>query len=75
MLIGKGYIQSTADERIYVRRTATWIQITSAYVDDLGLFANSHRGMVKIKGELNRNFLMMDLREMKKILGIQIEQD
>ena len=58
-----------------MRRTATGIQIISAYVDDLGLFANSHGGMVKIKGELNRNFLMTDLREMKKILGIQIEGD
>ena len=53
----------------------TGIQIISAYVDDLKLFTNLHQGMVKIKGELNRNFPMMDLGEMKKILGMQIEWD
>ena len=45
------------------------------YVDDLGLFADMVIGMTRVKKELNRKFVMTDLGEMKRILGIRVERN
>ena len=49
--------------------------IITIYVNDLGLFATSKNEMAKLKQDLKDNFTMMDLGEMKKILGIQVVWD
>ena len=68
ILLNFGYIQSSADECIFIKITGSKIEIISVYVDDLGLFANTKEGMARIKGELNQKFPMIDLGEMKKYL-------
>ena len=74
-LLSFGYIQSTADECIYIRINGSNIKIISVYVDDLGLFVNMKEGMAWVKVELNGKFPMTDLGEMNKILGIRVERD
>ena len=74
-LTSTGFTQSTADECIYIKNDDDGIKVISVYVDDLGLFASSKRGMTWMKGELNRSFIMTDLGEMKKILGIRVERN
>ena len=44
-------------------------------MDDLGLFSDSQKGMERIKEELNGEFNMTDLGEMKRILGIRVERN
>jgi hypothetical protein len=44
-------------------------------VDDLGLFANSVEGMMRVKEELKDNFPITDLGKMTKILGMRVERD
>ena len=75
MLPNLGYTQSSADEFVYIRRSGSCIEIISVYVDDLGLFANLKEGMAQMKEELNGKFVMKDLGEMKKILGIHVERN
>ena len=75
ILLNFGYIQSSADECIFIKITGSNIEIISVYVDNLGLFVNTKDGMAQIKGELNQKFPMTDLGEMKKILGIRVERD
>jgi hypothetical protein len=70
-----GYIQSTADECIYIRKSGDEIQVISVYVDDLGLFENSVEGMTRVKEELRDNFPITDLGKMTKILGMRVERD
>ena len=69
-LLSLGYFQSSADECIYIRVSGSNIEVILVYVDDLGLFANSKEGMAQIKRKFNGKFVMKDLGEMKKILGI-----
>ena len=45
-LLSFGYIQSSADECIYIRINGSNIEIISVYVDDLELFSNTKEGMV-----------------------------
>ena len=75
ILLNFGYVQSSADECIFIKITRSNIKVISVYVDDLGLFTNKKEGMAHIKGELNQKFPMTDLGEMKKILGIRVERD
>ena len=67
--------QSCADKCLYIRRGGPRIEVISVYVDDLGLFANSMEGILRVKGELNGKFTMTDLGEMKKILGLWVKRD
>ena len=75
LLLGLGFQQSLANECIYIRQDKDSIEVISVYVDNFGLFTDSKGGMIKLKGELNKNFQMTELGEMKKILGIRIERD
>ena len=75
VLKGLGFIQSTADECVYIKRTCESTLVITIYVDNLGLFATSKNEMAKLKKDLNDNFTMTDLGEMKKTLGIQVIRD
>ena len=46
-LLKLSYIQCLADECIYIR--ISQIEVTSVYVDDLGLFTNMNKGMTQVK--------------------------
>lgn len=74
-LLSFNYTQSTADECVYIRITGPSMEVISVYVDDLGLFANSKKGMKQMKRELNEKYTMTDLGEMKKILGLRVERN
>ena len=74
-LVSVGFVQSKANECIYIKNDTDGIKVISVYVDDLGLFTSSKRGMAWIKGELNGSFIMTDLGEMKKILRIRVERN
>ena len=70
-----GFTRSTADECVYIKRTHKSTLRITIYVNNLGLFATSKSKMAKLKQDLKDNFTMMDLGEMKKILGIQVIWD
>ena len=69
-----GFTRNTADECVYIKRTHESTLIITIYVNDLGLFTSKSK-MVKLKQDLKDDFAMMDLSEMKKILGIQVIWD
>ena len=69
ILINFRYIQSSADECIFIKITRSNIEVILVYVDDLGLFANTKEGMAWIKGELNQKFPMTDFRRDEENLG------
>jgi hypothetical protein len=39
------------------------------------MIVNTVEGMVRVKGELNKEFVIMDHGEMRRILGIRVERD
>ena len=45
ILLKSGYIQSLADECIFIKISGSNIEIILVYVDDLGLFTNTKEGM------------------------------
>ena len=57
-LLSFSYVQSSADECIYIRINGSNIGIISVCIDDLALFLNAKEGMVLIKKELNGKFPM-----------------
>ena len=52
VLEGLGFIRSTADECIYIKRTRESMLIITIYVDDPGLFATLKNEMAKLKQDL-----------------------
>ena len=64
-----------ADECIYIWINDPWIEVICIYIDDLGLFANTKKGIAQVKWESKGEFTMTDLGTMKKILGIRVDRD
>ncbi|HEV7736915.1 MAG TPA: reverse transcriptase domain-containing protein [Chlamydiales bacterium] len=74
-LLSLGYIQSKADECVFIRNIKDDTHLILVYVDDLGLAANTPAGLKQIKAELHALFEMTELGELTKIVGIKVTRD
>lgn len=72
---GLGFERLHADPCAYIRVTDEHIEVITAWVDDLLLFADTAEMMRKLKDEFKAVFEVTDLREPQKIVGIEIERD
>jgi transposase InsO family protein len=66
-----GYIQSEADNCLFVKYESKRIAAIAIYVDDC-ILIGSQEDVLKIKKVLTTNFKMKDLGRLAKIIGIEI---
>jgi hypothetical protein len=73
VLLELGFQRCNGDNCMYTHGygTDSWIMI-ALYVDDLIIAARSERHLTKIKRQLEDNFEMQDLGELKYCLGLEI---
>jgi hypothetical protein len=74
-LKGQGFQRLHADPCAYIREIDEHIEVITAWVDDLLLFADTAEMMRKLKDKLKTVFEVTDLGEPQKIVGIEIERD
>ena len=74
-LKNSGYVQSSADSCIYIKREGDDIVLMALYVDDLLLASQNHAMLRREKERLRKRFEMKDLGEVHYCLGIQVERD
>ena len=71
-LKGKGFYQCLNDTAIYTKGEGDDKVILAVYVDDILLISKKICGVNEVKGDLSREFEMVDFEEVESILGIQI---
>ena len=67
-----GYVRTTADHCIYMCKTLEGSSILTIHVDDICATVSSMTEMVKLKVQLRQFFNLVDLGELKWLLGIAI---
>ena len=70
-----GYVCTMADHCIYMHKTLEGSSILTIHVDDICATASSTTEMVKLKVQLGQFFNLVDLGELKWLLGITITQN
>ena len=74
-LKNSGYVQSSSDPCLYIKREGEDIMLIALYVDDLIPASNSKSMLCREKKALQQRFEMKDLGEVHYCLGIQVERD
>ena len=69
------YVRITADHCIYMREGIDGSSIVAIHVDDMCTAASNMAEMAKLKEQLGKFFSLVDLGELKWLLGISITQD
>jgi len=70
-----GYECISVDHCIYVRTSNLGISIVAIHVNDMCMAASSPGEMQKLKDDLKKVFNLVDLGEVRFLLGIAITQD
>jgi cytochrome c biogenesis protein ResB len=75
-MMGQKYIRSKYDHCVYLHelRDGSYIYLLF-YVDDMLIASKSQVEIDKLKVQLNKEFEMKDLGEVKKILGMEISRN
>lgn len=66
-----GFIQSKADNCLYVLRTHSFCVLLLAYVDDMLLTGNNSAALETIISQLRQHFSLKDLGSLHQFLGVQ----
>ena len=74
-MIDIGYVCITADHCIYMRKTAKGSSIVAIHIDDMCAVASNMAEMAKLKEQLGKFFSLVDLGELKWLLGIAVTRD
>lgn len=74
-LKNSGYVQSSSDPCLYIKREGDDIMLIALYVDDLVTASNSTTMLQREKEALRKRFEMKDLGEVHYCLGIHVERD
>ena len=74
-MIDIGYVHITADHCIYMHKAAEGSSIMAIHVDNMCAMASNMAEMAKLKEQLGKFFSLVDLGELKWLLGIAITQD
>jgi hypothetical protein len=73
-LNSEGFVQSTADPCLFIKKFEDRIALIACYVDDC-LLIGSNEDIKSIKDTLTSQFKMKDLGEVKSLIGIQVERN
>jgi len=71
-LIYVGFIKSSSDYSLYIKKTACTFTALLVYVDDFILAGNSMDEINNIKNSLHSSFKIKDLGQLKYFLGLEI---
>jgi len=74
-MIKANYTQCEYDSCAYFKQCNDDFKYLLLYVDDMLIVARNNAHIQKLKAQLKEEFDMKDLREVKKILGIEISRD
>ena len=74
-LEGQGFTRSLYDTAIYLKGEGPDRVILSVYVDDLLIVSKNLKNVEAVKGQLGKEFDMVDFGEAGSILGIQITRN
>jgi Reverse transcriptase (RNA-dependent DNA polymerase) len=64
-----------SNQCIYIRHTNHDLLITSVHIDDMTIFGSDQDAVARMKVELKEHFTITDLREVKQIMGLELERD
>ncbi|KAL2635925.1 hypothetical protein R1flu_007404 [Riccia fluitans] len=70
-----GFIESSADENVYIRKGTHSILIVLLYVDDMLIVGNNMHLITQLKGQLGNLFKMKDLGAVQSFLAIKVDID
>lgn len=71
-LMSTGFVQSDADECLFIKRTEKGISFLTCHVDDFLLASSEPETIVETAAHLRKSFQLKDLGPVKKFLGIEI---
>ncbi|KAK7332845.1 hypothetical protein VNO80_29601 [Phaseolus coccineus] len=71
-LISVGFVQSSSDYSLFIKKTACTFTALLVYVDDIILAGNSMEEINSIKNSLHSSFRIKDLGQLKYFLGLEI---
>lgn len=71
-LLDDGFVQSHADDTMFVKITGMSLIVLLVYVDDIIIASNSDEAVKNVKITLGRQFKTKDLGEAKIFLGLEI---
>jgi Reverse transcriptase (RNA-dependent DNA polymerase) len=69
------FIWLFSDQCIYIRHTDHGLSITSVYIDNMTIFGSDQNAIARMKVELKEHFMIMELGEVKQIVGLELERD
>ena len=70
-----GYVHISMDHCIYMHNTHKGASIIAVHIDDMAAAASDKVEMARLKEELRKLFSLVDLGELKWLLGITVTQD
>src|SRR5882724_2494109 len=70
-----GYVHISADHCIYMHNTPRESSIVAVHIDDMAAAASDKAEMARLKEDLGKLFSLIDLRELKWLLGIAVTRD
>jgi len=73
--INEGFYRSQADHSLYIKQTGEYILVAILYVDDLIILASHVTQLKWLKSELEKEFEMSDLGELRYCLGVEFERN
>ncbi|KAL5549493.1 hypothetical protein UlMin_004724 [Ulmus minor] len=72
VIISLGFRQSPSDHSLFVRNSNGHFMALLAYVDDVIIASSDQQAIVKLKSDLNKEFKLKDLGDLKYFLGLEI---
>lgn len=74
VLLGANFVQSPADNTLFVRATSTSFIVVLVYVDDLLITINDDAALAQLKDLLHSEFKIKDLGSARFFLGLEISR-
>ena len=75
VMVEIGYQRNSADHCVYVRTSKNGTSIVTIHVDDLCIASSTPEEMKQLKTDLGKFFDLVDLGEVRFLLGIAIKRD
>ncbi|KAL5562467.1 hypothetical protein UlMin_032214 [Ulmus minor] len=72
VIISLGFRQSPSDHSLFVRNSNRHFMALLVYVDDVIIASSDQQAIVKLKADLNKEFKLKDLGDLKYFLGLEI---